>query len=134
MRRRKITPEVITKTILTFLFGAAVGFGSYHLVGLINSREVFADSPSVSNFPKTLEEIREESSQPFYKIYKPNGPEKKTIQYFHLETKKSEDYETTNSSEEPESVHVEEEIVSEKELEAEPETEEESEAAVDTES
>lgn len=44
MRRRKLTPEVIVKSLGTFLFGMAVGFGSYHLTGLIISRTASADS------------------------------------------------------------------------------------------
>lgn len=44
MRRRKLTPEVIVKGFTTFLIGAAVGFASYHLTGLIISRTAFAES------------------------------------------------------------------------------------------
>lgn len=44
MRRRKLTPEVIIKGLGTFFVGMAVGFGSYHLTGLIISRTASADS------------------------------------------------------------------------------------------
>ena len=61
MTRRKLTLEVITKSLATFLFGVAVGYGSFQLTGLIISRTAFAENEAAADtlesFPKTLSDI-----------------------------------------------------------------------------
>ncbi|MBQ7802478.1 hypothetical protein IJ380_01250 [Candidatus Saccharibacteria bacterium] len=101
MRRRKITPEVIVNSSLTFLFGAIVGFASYSFVGVLSSRLAFAESAdgTLPPFPKTLEEIREESTQNFYKIYKPTGPSNPNVSAFYREILRSDP--ASESVEEP---------------------------------
>lgn len=54
MRRRKLTPEVIIKSVFTFLLSTAVGFLSFHLTGLVIERRAFADD---GVFPKTFSDL-----------------------------------------------------------------------------
>ena len=57
MRRRKITPEVVVKSFVTFAFGAIVGFSAYHITGLIVNRSAFAKDSTEEQFPRTVEPI-----------------------------------------------------------------------------
>lgn len=72
-RRRKLTPEIIAKTLSLTVFTAAVAYASYNLIDLFRSRSVFAsESPLV--MPRTLSDVPEDSHSATPSIYKPNGP------------------------------------------------------------
>ncbi|MBQ2637641.1 hypothetical protein IJG10_00750, partial [Candidatus Saccharibacteria bacterium] len=89
MKRFKITPEVIIKSSLSFLFGALVGFFAFRLVtkfspnfvAAIDEAAVFASpekSPEKTEFPLKLEKASQESrlkneSEPLNLVFR-NAP------------------------------------------------------------
>ncbi len=92
MRRRKLTFEVITKSILAFSFGALVGLGSYHLTGLFHARAAFAateDAPTLE-FPKTVSDTPAESFAQKSKLYKPSGPSSPSLAWYYFESPQPE--------------------------------------------
>lgn len=88
MRRRKLTFEVITKSILAFSFGALVGLGSYHLAGLFHARAAFAATEDVPTleFPKTVSDAPAESFAQESKLYKPSGPSSPSLAWYYFES------------------------------------------------
>jgi len=81
MRRRKVTPEVVIKSLAVFLFSAAVSFGSYHLTGLVVNRTAFATDEREKPFPKTIEPINEYRNyiNKFEKLIRPEETELKNF-------------------------------------------------------
>ena len=73
MRRRKLTPEVVVRSILTFVFGALTGYTSYCLVDLWEAHSVSATGFNPT-LPRTLSDIKEIAQKPASDIYKPEGP------------------------------------------------------------
>ena len=76
MRRRKVTPEVVIKCLGVFMFGGLIGFGAYHLTGVVINRTAFADEPSTT-FPKTIEIVDEYKAfiNKFDKVSRPQESE-----------------------------------------------------------
>ena len=72
MKRFKLTPEVVVKSFLSFLFGAIVGFLSFLLATRFSPNFVSA----LNNKPKSSETVKEPTEENF----------EKTLFPFELET------------------------------------------------
>ena len=74
VRRRKITPEVITKTFSVFGFGVLAGYLSYMAVDYCFEHRVFALDAEQYRLPRTLADVKVSALGKDESLAKPAGP------------------------------------------------------------